>query len=84
MASTPHQRLAERCGTVSFLAPEVIKQDYAHECDVWGVGVMAYLLGIVYLFLGIAIVCDDYFVASLEVSGRARPVSSGGRTLLGD
>ena len=47
-------------------------------------GVMAYLLGIVYLFLGIAIVCDDYFVASLEVSGRARPVSSGGRTLLGD
>lgn len=44
MASTPHQRLAERCGTVSFLAPEVIKQDYAHECDVWGVGVMAYLL----------------------------------------
>ena len=38
-------------------------------------GVMAYLLGIVYLFLGIAIVCDDYFVASLEVSGRARPVS---------
>ena len=25
-----------------------------------------YLVGILYVFLGIAIVCDDYFVSSLE------------------
>lgn len=29
-------------------------------------GIFAYLLGVVYLFIGIAIVCDDFFVASLE------------------
>lgn len=29
-------------------------------------GVAAYLVGVLYMFLGIAIVCDDFFVASLE------------------
>lgn len=29
-------------------------------------GIFAYLLGVIYLFIGIAIVCDDFFVASLE------------------
>jgi len=36
--------LTERCGTVSFLAPEVIKQRYGQSCDVWSTGVMAYFL----------------------------------------
>lgn len=26
-----------------------------------------YFLGVLYLFLGIAIICDDFFVSSLEV-----------------
>ena len=30
-------------------------------------GIVGYLVGIVYLFLGLAIVCDDFFVGSLEV-----------------
>jgi len=29
-------------------------------------GIFAYLIGVIYLFIGIAIVCDDFFVASLE------------------
>lgn len=29
-------------------------------------GLVAYFVGVVYLFIGIAIVCDDFFVASLE------------------
>jgi len=29
-------------------------------------GVALYFIGVIYLFLGIAIVCDDFFVASLE------------------
>ena len=29
-------------------------------------GLIAYFVGVLYLFLGLAIVCDDYFVASLE------------------
>ena len=36
--------LTERCGTVSFLAPEVIRQRYGQSCDVWSTGVMAYFL----------------------------------------
>ena len=43
-------------------------------------GLIGYFVGVLYLFLGIAIVCDDYFVASLELisealglSGRCRP-----------
>jgi calcium-dependent protein kinase len=38
------ETLSERCGTVSFLAPEVIKQKYGQSCDVWSVGVLAYFL----------------------------------------
>mgnify|MGYP001243538114 CR=1 FL=1 len=30
-------------------------------------GIVGYLFGIIYLFLGLAIVCDDFFVGSLEV-----------------
>ena len=41
---TTEERLNERCGTLSFLAPEVVRQDYGHACDVWSIGVMAYLL----------------------------------------
>lgn len=29
-------------------------------------GVAVHFIGVIYLFLGIAIVCDDFFVASLE------------------
>ena len=29
-------------------------------------GIVAYILGVFFMFLGIAIVCDDFFVASLE------------------
>ena len=29
-------------------------------------GIFAYLVGVIYLFIGIAIVCDDFFVSSLE------------------
>ena len=30
-------------------------------------GVLLHLLGVLYLFLGIAIICDEYFVESLEL-----------------
>ena len=36
--------LTERCGTTLYQAPEVLRQRYGKECDVWSVGVMAYLL----------------------------------------
>lgn len=34
-----------------------------------------YVIGILYMFIGIAIVCDDYFVASLESISEALNLS---------
>ena len=36
---------------------------------------MLYLAGILFMFLGIAIVCDDFFVASLEAISTALDLS---------
>jgi hypothetical protein len=36
------------------------------ECTALLHGLIAYFVGVFYMFLGIAIVCDDFFVASLE------------------
>ena len=38
-------------------------------------GVVLYLLGTLYMFVGLAIVCDDYFVASLEAISEALNLS---------
>lgn len=42
-----------------------------------------YVIGILYMFVGIAIVCDDFFVASLEAISEALQLSEdvAGRTL---
>ncbi len=38
------QRLSQVCGTAAFMAPEVLRADYALECDMWSLGVMAHLM----------------------------------------
>lgn len=37
LADTPH-------GTIELIAPEVLDAGYDHRVDVWGVGVMFYML----------------------------------------
>ncbi|XP_049957970.1 serine/threonine-protein kinase 33-like [Schistocerca serialis cubense] len=39
------QMLHERCGTMAYMAPEVMElRMYSHQCDVWSMGVITYLL----------------------------------------
>jgi calcium-dependent protein kinase len=40
----PGQILTERCGTLAYMAPEVVSQRYSLEADLWSAGVMAYQL----------------------------------------
>ena len=40
----PGQLLTERCGTLAYMAPEVVSQRYGLEADLWSAGVMAYQL----------------------------------------
>mmetsp|Transcript_155204 Transcript_155204/g.282195 ORF Transcript_155204/g.282195 Transcript_155204/m.282195 type:complete len:391 (+) Transcript_155204:1-1173(+) len=36
--------MAEICGTLSYVAPEVLCQCYTSQCDMWSLGVIAFLL----------------------------------------
>lgn len=36
--------LTQRCGTLHYVAPEVLKGSYDSKCDLWSIGVVAYML----------------------------------------
>eukprot|EP00930_Biecheleria_cincta_P047851 TRINITY_DN33249_c0_g1_i1.p1 TRINITY_DN33249_c0_g1~~TRINITY_DN33249_c0_g1_i1.p1 ORF type:complete len:636 (+),score=115.54 TRINITY_DN33249_c0_g1_i1:119-1909(+) len=36
--------LSERCGTLCYAAPEVLAGSYTSKCDMWSIGVVAYML----------------------------------------
>jgi len=38
----PEQRLAQRCGTVSYWSPELFQRNYSQKVDVWAVGVVMF------------------------------------------
>jgi len=36
--------ISEKCGTLHYCSPEVLQGSYTQKCDVWSVGVIAYML----------------------------------------
>lgn len=40
----PNQKLTERTGTPYYIAPEVLRKQYDHRCDLWSIGVIMFIL----------------------------------------
>eukprot|EP00746_Dinoflagellata_sp_MGD_P012711 gnl/MRDRNA2_/MRDRNA2_127195_c0_seq1.p1 gnl/MRDRNA2_/MRDRNA2_127195_c0~~gnl/MRDRNA2_/MRDRNA2_127195_c0_seq1.p1 ORF type:complete len:534 (+),score=114.32 gnl/MRDRNA2_/MRDRNA2_127195_c0_seq1:124-1725(+) len=40
----PHMKMDASCGTVSYIAPEVIARSYTNKCDLWSLGVITYMM----------------------------------------
>ena len=39
-----HERLHASCGSIHYVAPEVLTGDYDSQCDLWSLGVVVYML----------------------------------------
>lgn len=40
----PNQTLTKHIGTLQYMAPGVIVNEYTNKCDVWSVGIITYIL----------------------------------------
>ena len=40
----PGQRFSQLIGSAYYVAPEVLGRSYSHECDLWSLGVVLYIL----------------------------------------
>ncbi|CAD8147146.1 unnamed protein product [Paramecium pentaurelia] len=39
-----YEKLSLKCGTIHFVAPEVMEESYDQKCDIWSCGVVLYIL----------------------------------------
>jgi calcium-dependent protein kinase len=40
----PHIKMRASCGTLSYVAPEVLQKSYTSQCDLWSLGVIVFIL----------------------------------------
>merc|ERR1719183_2388648 len=45
----PNTKMALSCGTLSYVAPEVLAKDYTSQCDMWSFGVIVFILLVGYM-----------------------------------
>jgi Ca2+-binding EF-hand superfamily protein len=38
------EKMKTDCGTLSYIAPEVLEKEYTNQCDIWSLGVIVYIL----------------------------------------
>mmetsp|Transcript_20192 Transcript_20192/g.47792 ORF Transcript_20192/g.47792 Transcript_20192/m.47792 type:complete len:600 (-) Transcript_20192:142-1941(-) len=65
------EKLSQRCGTPSHMAPEVFAKSYTEACDMWSVGVMLYWLMSRRLPFGQVGLSDENAKARLQFSSSA-------------
>merc|ERR1719356_1498179 len=41
--------MAASCGTLSYVAPEVLEKSYTKQCDLWSLGVVCFILTLGYM-----------------------------------
>lgn len=45
----PNTRMALSCGTLAYVAPEVLAKSYTSQCDLWSMGVISFILLVGYM-----------------------------------
>jgi len=45
----PNTKMALSCGTLSYVAPEVLARSYTKQCDLWSLGVVCFILTLGYI-----------------------------------
>lgn len=69
----PMQRMSSSCGTLPYMAPEVLNQSYTNQADIWSLGVIVFALVSGYMpFSGSKLQIADSILSNSAAINRAR------------
>jgi len=73
----PNTKMALSCGTLAYVAPEVLDMNYTSQCDLWSLGVTVFILLFGYMPFGgpeqkqVSAIKDGKYVVKKEIWSRA-------------